>query len=100
MPANAKFNICEECFSNRRFNRRPHSVQGQQAQGGGKKRNDRSRRPEKPAERNASNPSSGAQKKKTAPSSTGVKPSGRSGGIKKPSGAVKKNAADAFRKHR
>ena len=34
--------------------------------------------------------------KKTASSGT----SGSSGGIKKPSGAVKKNAAEAFRKHR
>jgi ATP-dependent RNA helicase SUPV3L1/SUV3 len=113
MPANAKFNICEECFSNRRFNRRPHSGPSQQSQGsgqgrserkderksgggGGKQRSDRSKRPERSGERNKSNPSSGAQTKKPASSST----SGSSGGIKKPSGAVKKNAADAFRKHR
>lgn len=112
MPANAKFNICEECFSNRRFNRRPHSGPSQQSQGsgqgrsdrkderksggGGKRRSDRSKRPERSSERNASNPSSGAQLKKPASSSG----SGSSGGIKKPSSAVKKNAADAFRKHR
>lgn len=100
MPANAKFNICELCFSNRRFSRRTNSApsrsdrKDEKKSGGSKRRNDRSNRAERSSERNPSNPSSGAKLKKQGSSN------GSSGGIKKPSGAVKKNAADAFRKHR
>jgi ATP-dependent RNA helicase SUPV3L1/SUV3 len=120
MPANARFNICDDCFSNRKFNRRgpaPRSDQGQRAdQGRGPdKRDDRKRdggrkhegprRSEKSDAGAKKHAGSSSQHKK--PSQGGAKSSSGSssgssggGGIKKPSGAPKKNAAAAFRKHR
>ena len=128
MPANARFNICDDCFSNRKFNRRPgpapRSDQGQRADQGPRqggqgrgpdKRDDRKRDGGRKHEgpRRSEKSDAGA-KKHAGPSSQHKKPSqggaksssGSSsgsnggGGIKKPSGAPKKNAAAAFRKHR
>jgi ATP-dependent RNA helicase SUPV3L1/SUV3 len=128
MPANARFNICDDCFSNRKFNRRPgpapRSDQGQRADQGSRqggqgrgpeKRDDRKRDGGRKHEGPRRSEKSDAGAKKHAGSSTqhkkpsqgGAKSSSGSssgsnggGGIKKPSGAPKKNAAAAFRKHR
>ncbi len=102
MPANARFNICEDCFSNRKFGRRSRPGQGQSqgpSQGrrdeGGRGRENSSRsggrgQPRSNEAKDERRPQSGQQKK----SSQGTK-----SGFKKPAGA-KKNAASAFRKHR
>jgi len=77
MAANARFNICDDCFSSRKFSRRPRPQGGQNRQDDRGRRNDRD--------------SSQQKGKGPGPRS--------SSGFKKPSGQ-KKNAASAFRKHR
>ena len=119
MPANARFNICDECFNKRRFSRRSESKEGESnnrdgggGRGGrrernhGNKRDDRGprrddrgrsegpRRENKPAQENRSSepgqPRSGE--------SQGIRPPKKSGF--RPKTGVSKNAASAFRKHR
>ena len=89
MPANSRFNICEECFSSRKFGRRGRPGPGQEK----KEQSSHSR----------SRPQQGQKEKRDEskrPSSQNKRPnSGSSSGFKKPAGA-KKNAASAFRKHR
>jgi ATP-dependent RNA helicase SUPV3L1/SUV3 len=83
MAANARFNICDECFSNRRFQRR--SRPGEQKGKEGERSGDRSSfRPKK-------NPQGGGK-----PHRGGSRP----GGAQKKSGGGKKDSASAFRKHR
>jgi ATP-dependent RNA helicase SUPV3L1/SUV3 len=110
MPANARFNICDECFSKRRFSRRPPRDVSSREEGR-EGRDRRERRPgrhdrsrggrdegkEKSTRHNKSRPESGDRAGK--PTEHGIrrpKPSGmKSGG-----GGKKSDAASAFRKHR
>lgn len=98
MPANSRFNICDECFSKRRFNRRPPrdvpSEDGREGQRGERKfgRNDRQKGREENKDKNSKQKSgkSGEQGIRRP------KPSGmKSGG-----GGKKSDAAKAFRKFR
>ncbi len=127
MAANAQFNICDVCFSKRKFNRRPDSRSGQdhgrdqgrdqsRDQGRGRRderkqdggrRHENAPRSERSDSGKSNHSSSNSQAKKPThsgekPSNTGIKkPSG--GGLKRPSSGGsggKKNAAAAFRKHR
>ena len=105
MPANAQFNICDECFSKRKFNRRPGPRPGQdqdrrddRKQEGGRRR-DNAPRSDRSESGDRKQSSSSSSSSRTKPSQGGAKSSG--GGIKRPSsGGAKKNAAAAFRKHR
>ena len=87
MAANARFNICDECFSSRKFSRRPRP------QGGQNRSDDKGRRNDREGDRNRDRDS------RNKPKSHGGGPSSSSSGFKKPSGQ-KKNAAAAFKKHR
>jgi ATP-dependent RNA helicase SUPV3L1/SUV3 len=98
MPANTRFNICDECFSKRRFNRRPprdvSSEEGSESSRGERKfgRNDRHKGREDNRDKNSKQKSgkSGEQGVRRP------KPSGmKSGG-----GGKKSDAAKAFRKFR
>lgn len=123
MPANARFNICEECFSARRFARRPRPEGGRDDaprgegrrddQGGGgadrrrgthrkggPKRDNRERSSERKATPQGGQKSSGSGEGKgitrpgsSSPQRRSQKPGGGSEG-------KKKDAASAFRKHR
>jgi len=93
MPANARFNICDECFSKRRFNRRPpretSSAEGREnSRGGGKRRGNRGNYDHREETNNSAK--SGDQ------GSGKLRPSGF-----RPKGSGKKSdAAKAFRKFR
>ncbi len=128
MPANARFNICEECFDKRRFARGPRR-EGQDGQreerkdfgrnsGGGRNNNNNKRRGPPRDERGARDSSkkrddrggnqgnrdnNGPRREENkTQQSQGIRPPSKSGGVKRPgSGAnSNKNAANAFRKHR
>lgn len=88
LPANAKFNICDECFSKRRsFSRRaPREVSNEAS--GDRKHHRGPRRDEREDRSARHKPRSGNGPKKSS------RPSGSSGAPKK------SNAAQAFRKHR
>ncbi len=104
MPANARFNICDECFSKRRFQRRARPADGEKSferegrREGGRKRDDRSGRGDNSSSRSG---------KKTGRQDS-ARPSGESQGIRKPKpsgmksggGGKKNDAAKAFRKFR
>lgn len=102
MPANARFNICDECFSKRRMSRRPpRDVSEERGRDGrspkrhGKNDRSKGRHREDNREKPAAQQNSGAGK----PGEQGIrrpKPSG----MKRPAGGGNKNAANAFRKHR
>ncbi len=125
MPANARFNICDECFSKRKFQRRGPPRDDRSAQdnrdnrdnrenrdsrsggrgshkGGGRGRNDK-RGNKEPRKENGARPERSHQAERSSgPSSstsdTGIRrPSPQRTGAKKPGN---KNAAAAFRKHR
>lgn len=113
MPANARFNICDECFSKRRFQRRPRSVEASQERSdrGGRdgasnrgRRGDRRDRNDRGERRDRTAQEGQPGEKSQRPS----RPSGESQGIRRPKpsgmksggGAKKSNAAQAFRKHR
>lgn len=113
MAANARFNICDECFSKRKFSsRRPprdaSSDRGQQDRGGRDKGRHRKgggghQRDEK-REDNRERPSQ--QKPQSSTSSAPGKPTDfgirrpRPSGMKSGGGGKKSDAAKAFRKHR
>src|SRR5690606_10645035 len=78
MPANAKFNICEECFSAKKFVRRPRF-----------ERSSESRDKRRPGGGSGNKPSSSEPRRGKRPAGSGFK--------KKSSN---KNAAAAFKKHR
>ena len=90
MAANSRFNICDECFSKRRFNRRPRFEAEGDTNGDGIKRPVRPQHkggrpgPNKGSDRGPKRPGGGGAQRK-GPSKSG----GKSG-----------NAAAAFRKHR
>jgi ATP-dependent RNA helicase SUPV3L1/SUV3 len=100
MPANARFNICDDCFSKRRFSRRPPrdaSSEGgsdrSDRRHGGKERNRGTGRDDQKKSNKSGGQSSGK------PGEHGVrrpKPSGMNSG----GGSKKNNAAKAFRKFR
>lgn len=111
MPPNASFNICDKCFSERRFaRRRPPRSDGQGGgnRGGGERRPDgprdgeRSRGPRRKHTRRQGNGGSGGggESKPGGERKSG----GNSGGPKRHSNAGRpqrnKNAAEAFKKHR
>lgn len=119
MPANSRFNICEECFKARRFSRRggssfrgrpnreprgeeletpverPRSERPSGDNAGSSGRNNRRRRggPGKQAQGNGS---ARPQENRSGPRRSGPGKPKRPAG----SGGAKKNAAEAFRKHR
>lgn len=89
MAANAKFNICEECFSAKKFVRRPRferAKEGGRGSDRGEQRGQSRGSPRSNSKSSSGRPSSG-------------KPSSGSG-FKKKSGSGNKNAAAAFKKHR
>ena len=93
MPANAQFNICDECFSKRRFSRRPpretSSGEGREkSRGGGKRRGSRGNYDHR-EETNSSAKSGDQGLSKLRPSGLRSKGSGK-----------KSDAAKAFRKFR
>lgn len=81
MPPNSRFNICDECFSKRRFARRPRATE----EGQGEKRSHRGSQSQRPAKS-----AGGKGKSERRPS----------GGSKRPGEGKSKNAASAFRKFR
>lgn len=106
MPANARFNICEECFSSRRFARRPSRRGEGRGEGRGERPSEEKR--EKRFEKSSSSASrsSGAERKK----STSKTPHrGSNSSTKRPAsgsssssngGGKKKDVASAFKKFR
>lgn len=99
MPANARFNICDDCFANRRFNRRPrpdgrHSQEGSETQGRDRDRGRNQGGRGKPHHKGKEG--EGQEKKHSGPKRP--QGGGQKSGIKRPS--ANKNAAAAFRKHR
>jgi ATP-dependent RNA helicase SUPV3L1/SUV3 len=110
MPANARFNICEECFSSRRFSRRPSRRGEGRGEGRGENRGERTpeERREKHFEKSSSSSTrsgaGGDRKKSTSKtlhrgSSSGPKRSS-SGSSNGSSGGKKKDVASAFKKFR
>lgn len=90
MPANARFNICDECFSKRRFSRRPpRSAEGSSERGGDRKREHRGKR-----DNREDRPSHSGK-----PAEHGVKRP-RPAGKKTGGGGKSGDAAKAFRKFR
>jgi ATP-dependent RNA helicase SUPV3L1/SUV3 len=121
MPANARFNICDDCFSARKFGRRPRPEnrgQGQDRPGenrrgrpDGRRQDERrtdgrqkdGKRPERPGRPDQKQDKSrSSQKQETGGENRAHshQPKSGSGGIKRPGGNKNKNAASAFRKHR
>ncbi len=114
MSANARFNICDECFSKRRFSRGPRR-DGQDGQkeerkdfgrgssgvGGGRHNKNKRRGPPRDdrggrQEEQRTQSSSGSSN-----NSTGIRPPKPKSGMKRPGGGGgNKKAAAAFRKHR
>ncbi len=100
MPANARFNICDECFSKRKFNRRPREAvaeNGQDRQG--QRRGQRGRRPEGARDGNSDKPTGQGPGESIKSSEQGIRRP-KPLGLKRPGGKGKRNAASAFRKHR
>ena len=105
MPANARFNICDECFSKRKFNRRPSREFSGEDKGDRKDRDfrrskrDRDRGPRRDERQDKSGrpkSESGASGKTHEHGVKRPKPSG----FKPKGGGKKSDAASAFRKHR
>lgn len=98
MPANARFNICDECFSSRRFARRPpRDARSEGGAGESGRREDRSRGGNGPSGKNSRNrsqkPGKGRpeEQRTRRPKPSGMKPKG---------GGKSSDAAKAFRKFR
>ncbi len=92
MPANARFNICDDCFSNRKFGRRPGGNQRQGQQRRDEKRDTGGSRPQQKSNEGRSEKTHAKPQHKKP--NAGVK-----SGLKKSSGG-NKDAASSFRKHR
>lgn len=112
MPVNARFNICDECFSNRRFNRRggPDQRHGQQEsrrddrggrrdEGGGKRGKPHPHHKSKQGGSHSGEKRHSDGQKRPQSNNPSARPSNGESGFKKSAGN-KKNAASAFRKHR
>lgn len=113
MPANARFNICDNCFANRRFARRGPRPEGQEGQreenrggfnrdnGGGGRNRKRRGGPRRDDRSSQNRDNRGARPEGQKQESSGIRPPKRSGGPKRPGGGGgNKNASNAFRKHR
>lgn len=115
MPANARFNICDDCFANRRFARRGPRPEGQEGQsgerkdfgrnrngGGGGGRNNNRRRRGPPREERGGQRDGARPAQASGDNSQGIRPPRRPGGPKRPGGGGggNKKASNAFRKHR
>jgi ATP-dependent RNA helicase SUPV3L1/SUV3 len=87
MAANARFNICDDCFSNRKFGRRSRPAQGQE------------RREESGSRDNFKRSGPKSSRQKSQESGERKQYSGQKSGLKR-SSSGKKNAASSFRKHR
>ena len=108
MPANARFNICDECFSKRKFHRRPpRDVSGDRGDRGDKKKQfDSGDRRYKKHRKGGGRGNSENREREKAPASGASKPSDQ--GIRRPkpagartgSGGKKNDAAKTFRKFR
>lgn len=106
MPANARFNICDECFSKRKFHRRPpRDVSGDRGdRSDNKKQFDSGDRRHKKHRKGRGN--SERREREKSPATGGAKSSDQ--GIRRPkpagtrsgSGGKKNDAAKAFRKFR
>lgn len=95
MPANARFNICDECFSKRRFSRRPPREEGARQDGG------RGERPHRGKSGGGNRPGGERSGISAGSDRGGPRKSSRPGsGGPKRSGGGKSDAAKAFRKHR
>lgn len=101
MPANARFNICEECFKARRFSRRGSGPRRSEGSGGESK--DQVSGSFRPPRRGGS----GGQPQQGGKPGSGGGSGGNKGGAgkrsgppKRPGGGGKKNPAAAFKKHR
>lgn len=105
MPANARFNICDECFANRRFARRgprpegrggdreQRPADGQQSRGPGGGRNRRRRGGQGKGQQGKRDDRRGpSQGQGSRPQTSSV--------TKKPGSGGNRNAASAFKKHR
>jgi ATP-dependent RNA helicase SUPV3L1/SUV3 len=99
MPANARFNICDECFSSRRFTRRPRPGQGQRSESRDNSRQERGGKSD-----NRDKGTDRDQRSFTKPSGGGKGPTkggpARPGNRPKKKTGEKKNASEAFRKFR
>ncbi len=115
MPANARFNICDECFSKRRFSRRPPRDASAGDSSGGRRDNRRGgsggRDDRNQGRRNDNRDRPAPGRGEGAPAQASGNASGQGQGAKrnrrrrpggaKPGGEGKKSdAAQAFRKHR
>jgi ATP-dependent RNA helicase SUPV3L1/SUV3 len=121
MPANARFNICDECFSKRRFsNRAPRDASGSSDRSGRDNRGGRGGRDQGSRDKNRGpgrgpGPDRGGEKRPDNRPSQSSKAGGESArpaesqGIRRPkpssmksshAGGKKNDAAKAFRKHR
>lgn len=104
MPANARFNICEECFKARRFSRRGSGPR-REGSGQGGENKDQGPSSFRPPRRGGSGgkPRHGGRSGSGGPGGSGGNKSGagkRSRGPKRPGSGGNKNAAAAFKKHR
>ena len=99
MPANSRFNICDECFAKRRFARRPRneapSSNGENSERPRDERGGNKRSRRGPPREGRNNDRKGGQSSQRKSSSSQPK----SGSVTR-SDQPKKNAASAFRKHR
>jgi ATP-dependent RNA helicase SUPV3L1/SUV3 len=94
MPANARFNICDECFSKRRFSRRPpRGVSAEESSDSYKSERNNGRGNRGPKQSHKKNKNSDRS------GETGIKKP-RPSGMKSSRGGKKSDAAKAFRKFR
>ncbi len=100
MPANARFNICDECFSKRRFGRRPPRSAEGSSERGDRSRDHRGKRDQGERERPARSKAEGQKSSNSGkPAEHGVRRP-RPAGSKPGGGGKSGNAAKAFRKFR
>lgn len=112
MPANARFNICDDCFAKRKFSRRPGHGRDDRGDRGGDRKGERhgrrDNRDDRRGERKDHRRDDGqrkdrehaqGEKKHSGPKRQGPGAPKGGSGFKKPGGS-NKNAASAFRKHR
>jgi ATP-dependent RNA helicase SUPV3L1/SUV3 len=105
MPANARFNICDECFANRRFQRRPrpdNRSSGDRSDGERRGGQDQRRRDERRGNEQKRGRPDNRGSENRGPENRGAKhrKGPNKGGPKRPGENRSKDAASAFRKHR
>lgn len=101
MPANARFNICDECFSKRRFSRRPpRSADGRSDREGGDRKKEHRGKRNGDRDKSFKSKTDGGKPSHTGkPGEHGVKRP-RPAGAKPGGGGKSGDAAKAFRKFR